>query len=95
MTDAATGSGISLDDKYVADAGRIYLTGVQVSVRPPRAQRRLDRAADLNIAVSVSGYRGSPLGTCDRELWAAATRHLDREDIMFQPGLNEDTGKRT
>jgi indolepyruvate ferredoxin oxidoreductase len=87
--DAADRLQISLDDKYVADQGRIYLTGVQALVRLPMVQRRLDRAAGLNTSGFVSGYRGSPLGTYDRELWAAK-QHLDRENIVFQPGLNED-----
>ena len=87
--DGSTGSGISLDDKYAADEGRIYLTGVQAVqalVRLPMEQRR---AAGLSTAGFVSGYRGSPLGTYDRELWAAK-RFLDKNDIVFQPGLNED-----
>ncbi|WJR80914.1 indolepyruvate ferredoxin oxidoreductase family protein [Bradyrhizobium sp. NP1] len=87
--DASDGSRISLDDKYAADAGRIYLTGVQALVRLPMVQRRADRAAALNTSGFVSGYRGSPLGTYDRELWAAK-RHLEKENIVFQPGLNED-----
>src|ERR1700749_666973 len=86
---AAGFSDISLDDKYVRDEGRIYLTGVQARVRLPLMQRRRDRAAGLNTAGFVSGYRGSPLGTFDRELWAAK-RHLDRDDVVFQPGLNAD-----
>jgi indolepyruvate ferredoxin oxidoreductase len=80
---------ISLDDKYTADQGRIYLSGVQALVRLPMVQRRLDRAAGLNTSGFVSGYRGSPLGTYDRELWAAK-QHLDKESVVFQPGLNED-----
>ena len=87
--DASTGSPISLDDKYTADGGRIYLTGVQALVRLPLMQRRADRGAGLNTAGFVSGYRGSPLGTYDRELWAAK-RHLEPDNIVFQPGLNED-----
>jgi indolepyruvate ferredoxin oxidoreductase len=87
--DAANRLRISLDDKYTADQGRIYLTGVQALVRLPMVQRRADRAAGLNTSGFVSGYRGSPLGTYDRELWAAKP-HLDRENIVFQPGLNED-----
>jgi indolepyruvate ferredoxin oxidoreductase len=87
--DAANRFSISLDDKYTADHGRIFLTGVQALVRLPMVQRRVDRAAGLNTAGFVSGYRGSPLGTYDRELWAAK-QHLDRENIVFQPDLNED-----
>ncbi len=80
---------VTLDDKYALDRGRIYLTGVQALVRLPLVQRRLDRAAGRNTAGFISGYRGSPLGTYDRELWSAKA-HLAREDIVFQPGLNED-----
>jgi len=83
------GSPISLDDKYSSNQGRIYLTGVQALVRLPLVQRRIDRAAGFKTSGFVSGYRGSPLGTYDRELWAAK-RFLDRDDIVFQPGLNED-----
>jgi hypothetical protein len=43
-------SDVSLDDKYVRDDGRIYLTGVQALVRLPLVQRRRDRAAGLNTA---------------------------------------------
>ena len=80
---------VSLDDKYTAETGRIYLTGVQALVRLPLMQRRRDRAAGLNTAGFISGYRGSPLGTYDREL-QAARRHLEAETVVFQPGLNED-----
>ena len=80
---------VSLDDKYLRDEGRIYLTGVQALVRLPLVQRRRDRLAGLNTAGFISGYRGSPLGTFDRELWVAKA-HLDRDDVTFQPGLNED-----
>ena len=81
--DGSTGSAISLDDKYVADAGRIYLTGVQALVRLPMVQRRIDRAAGFNTAGFVSGYRGSPLGTYDRELWAAK-RFLAQDKAKHQ-----------
>ncbi|HXN67496.1 MAG TPA: indolepyruvate ferredoxin oxidoreductase family protein [Bradyrhizobium sp.] len=87
--DASTSPEVSLDDKYTADQGRIYLTGVQALVRLPMMQRRADRTAGLNTAGFVSGYRGSPLGSYDRELWAAK-RHLEKDNIVFQPGLNED-----
>src|SRR6202012_1614481 len=80
---------ISLDDKYVRDEGRIYLTGVQALVRLPLVQRRRDRIAGLNTAGFISGYRGSPLGTFHRGLWAWQ-RHPERDDVGFQPGLNED-----
>ncbi|HKT66401.1 MAG TPA: indolepyruvate ferredoxin oxidoreductase family protein, partial [Burkholderia sp.] len=43
----------------------------------------------LNTAGFVSGYRGSPLGALDQSLWKAK-RHLQANDIVFQPGVNED-----
>src|ERR1700726_2234048 len=84
--DAADRLPISLDDKYTADQGRFYLTGGKTLVRLPMVQKRLGRAAGLNTSGFIAGYRGSPLGTYDWELWAA-NQHLDRENIPFQPGL--------
>src|SRR5207244_2613279 len=52
---------VGLDDKYRLDAKRIYLSGVQALVRLPMLQRDRDRAAGLNTAGFISGYRGSPL----------------------------------
>jgi indolepyruvate ferredoxin oxidoreductase len=80
---------ISLDDKYTAKLGAVYLTGTQALVRLPMTQIRRDRAAGLNTGGFISGYRGSPLGGYDQQLVRART-HLDRHDVVFQPGLNED-----
>jgi len=82
-------STITLDDKYTALAGRVYLSGIQALVRLPMLQRDRDRAAGLNTAGFVSGYRGSPLGGLDKELERAA-RHLKSHDVLFRPGINED-----
>src|SRR5579871_5837607 len=80
---------VGLDDKYRLDAKRIYLSGVQALVRLPMLQRERDRAAGLNTAGFISGYRGSPLGMYDHTLWRAKT-FLQSQDIAFVPGLNED-----
>jgi indolepyruvate ferredoxin oxidoreductase len=80
---------VSLDDKYTATQGAILLTGTQALVRLPMDQRRRDRNAGLNTAGYISGYRGSPIGGYDSALWRAAT-HLEADNILFQPGLNED-----
>ena len=80
---------LTLDDKYTAESGSVYLTGTQALVRLPMTQMRRDRAAGLNTAAFISGYRGSPLGGYDQQL-VKARKHLDRYDIVFQPGLNED-----
>ncbi len=80
---------ISLDQKYTQESGHIFLTGIQALVRLPMAQIRRDRAAGLNTAGFVTGYRGSPLGGYDQQL-VAARRHLEQYNVKFQPGVNED-----
>src|SRR2546426_10017302 len=79
----------SLEDKYTVERGRVFLTGTQALIRLLMLQRTRDEIAGLNTAGFVSGYRGSPLGGLDLALWKAAT-FLDRANIKFQPGLNED-----
>jgi indolepyruvate ferredoxin oxidoreductase len=76
-------------DRYRRESGRVFLTGTQALVRIPLMQRTLDRAAGLNTAGFVSGYRGSPLGALDQELWRARS-FLDENDIEFLPAVNED-----
>ena len=81
----------TLEHKYTRSEGRIYLSGVQALVRLPLMQQMRDRAAGLNTAGFISGYRGSPLGGFDLELWKAK-KHLAASSIEFIPGLNEDLG---
>src|SRR5690606_27231260 len=76
-----------LDHKYSRETGRIYLSGVQALVRLPLMQRLRDQAAGLNTAGFISGYRGSPLGGFDLELWRAK-QHLAKAGVKFIPGLN-------
>ncbi len=86
---AAVSKQVTLEDKYLAQNGRIYLSGVQALVRLPLIQRLRDVAAGLNTAGFISGYRGSPLGGLDEALWKA-TKHLDANHIKFVPGVNEE-----
>ena len=74
---------VDLDDKYAAERGRVFLTGTQALVRLPMMQRQRDAAHGLDTACFVSGYRGSPLGSLDRELWRASA-FLDTHHIRFQ-----------
>jgi indolepyruvate ferredoxin oxidoreductase len=76
-------------DRYRRESGRVFLTGTQALVRIPLMQRTMDRAAGLNTAGFVSGYRGSPLGGLDQELWRAKA-FLDENNIEFLPAVNED-----
>ncbi len=80
---------ISLDSRYTDLDRPVLLSGVQALVRALLEQARLDRAAGLSTAGLVSGYRGSPLGGVDQELWRREAL-LTAADIRFQPGLNED-----
>jgi indolepyruvate ferredoxin oxidoreductase len=80
---------VSLDDKYTLETGRIFLTGSQALVRLPIMQRQRDLKAGKNTAGFISGYRGSPLGIYDLQLWAAK-KHLKNNHIHFEPGVNED-----
>ena len=80
---------IDLESRYTALDRPVLLSGVQALVRALLEQARLDRVAGLHTAGLVSGYRGSPLGGVDQELWRRETL-LTAADIRFQPGLNED-----
>jgi indolepyruvate ferredoxin oxidoreductase len=80
---------VTLDDKYALDRGRAFMSGVQALVRLPMLQRQRDALAGLNTAGFVSGYRGSPLGGYDQALWAAK-KHLAKQHVVFQPGVNEE-----
>src|SRR5687767_15484193 len=80
---------VTLDDKYTANEGRVYLNGMQALTRLTIMQRQRDALAGLNTAGYVTGYRGSPLGGLDQAM-VAARKHLDQNHIKFQPGVNED-----
>ena len=82
---------VTLDDKYTVESGRAFMSGVQALVRLPMLQRKRDAIAGLNTAGFISGYRGSPLGGYDQALWAAK-KHLAAQNIVFQPGVNEELG---
>jgi len=79
----------TLDDKYTLERGRVFMTGTQALIRLTMLQRERDRAAGLNTAGFISGYRGSPLGGLDQALWRAR-QHLEQHHVKFQPGVNED-----
>jgi indolepyruvate ferredoxin oxidoreductase len=79
----------TLQDKYDPSRENLFLNGIQALVRLPMLQAERDKAAGLKTAGFVSGYRGSPLGGYDKALWDAKPL-LERRNIKFQPGLNED-----
>ncbi|MFK7830853.1 MAG: indolepyruvate ferredoxin oxidoreductase family protein [Congregibacter sp.] len=80
---------VSLDDKYALDTARAYMTGIEALVRLPMLQHQRDQQRGLNTAAFVSGYRGSPLGGVDQAFWKARP-WLDKHNVHFKPGINEE-----
>ncbi len=80
---------VSLDDKYDLTKQQVFVTGYQALVRLCLMQKERDRLAGLNTAGYISGYRGSPLGGLDNQ-FIRARKFLTPNDIVIQPGLNED-----
>ncbi len=80
---------ISLNDRFDLERSPVLLNGTQALVRLMLMQKARDRAAGLNTAGLVTGYRGSPLGAVDMQM-QRAEGPLVENDIAFQSGLNED-----
>jgi len=80
---------VRLEDRYDLAKSPVLLNGTQALVRLMLMQAARDKAAGLNTAGYVTGYRGSPLGAVDMQMARAATQ-LQEAGVLFQPGLNED-----
>src|SRR5436853_5041610 len=80
---------VTLDDQYDLTQSRVFVTGYQALIRACLMQQERDRLAGLNTAGYVSGYRGSPLGGLDQQ-FIRAKAALERHNVLFQSGLNED-----
>lgn len=80
---------ITLHDKFDLTKQTVLLNGTQALVRLMLMQKARDKAAGLNTAGYVTGYRGSPLGAVDQQM-NRAHADLEAADITFEEGLNED-----
>ncbi|WP_306113914.1 MULTISPECIES: indolepyruvate ferredoxin oxidoreductase family protein [unclassified Roseovarius] len=80
---------VSLNDRFDLEKSPVLLNGTQALVRLMLTQAARDRAAGLNTAGYVTGYRGSPLGAVDLQMTRAA-KLLGQSNITFNEGLNED-----
>lgn len=78
-----------VSDKYDADRGTVFLTGLQAIARLPIGQLRADIANGLDTAAFVSEYQGSPLGGLGEAVRAAA-RVADDLKIVTRPAMNEE-----
>lgn len=79
----------SLSDRFDLSKHTVLLNGTQALVRLMLTQAARDKAAGLNTAGLVTGYRGSPLGGVDLQMMRE-TKRLNASNVLFQPGLNED-----
>ena len=80
---------VTLADKFDLSVSRVLLTGSQAAVRLMLMQHARDKAAGLNTAGYVTGYRGSPIAGIEGQMKRAA-REAAAANIVFQPGLNEE-----
>ena len=85
----------TLESRFVDLDKPVLLTGIQALLRAAAGAARLDQAAGLNTGGFVSGYRGSPLGGLDRELWApeeadGGARHPLRARRQRRPRRHHD-----
>ena len=79
----------ALTDRYTADSGTVFASGIQALARIPIEQLRRDSRKGMNTAAFVSGYPGSPLGGFDQEM-ARALRTVTDLAIVHRPGVNEE-----
>jgi len=80
---------VTLNDRFDLDKSPVLLNGTQALVRLMLTQAARDRAAGLDTAGYVTGYRGSPLGAVDMQMNRAAMQ-LAEANVTFEEGLNED-----
>jgi indolepyruvate ferredoxin oxidoreductase len=78
-----------LEDRYTQTDGSVFMTGTQALVRIALDQARRDRARGRKTGGFISGYRGSPLGGLDLEIWRNKRLVADA-GIEFLPAVNED-----
>jgi len=79
----------TLDDKFDLDESHQILNGSQAIVRLVLTQHERDRRAGLNTAGYVTGYRGSPIAGLEGAM-LRSRKLLEKRNIRFNPGLNED-----
>ena len=81
---------VSLSDRYDLEKKEVLLSGTQALVRAVLMQAARDKKNKIMSAGYVTGYRGSPLGALDQQFERAQieTAHWN---VLFQPGLNEDS----
>ena len=80
---------VSLNDRFDLEKKIVIASGTQALVRLMLNQAVRDKSQGINSAGLVTGYRGSPLGGVDAT-FTKAEKFLNKNNIKFQYGLNED-----
>jgi indolepyruvate ferredoxin oxidoreductase len=78
-----------LQERFVADAGEHFMSGMQALVRLPIESARRDRGAGLRTGTFISGYPGSPLAGYDLALERAGSL-LGEHGVVHVPAGNEE-----
>ena len=76
----------SLADRFDLSKRHVLLNGTQALVRLMLMQSARDKAAGLNTAGFVTGYRGSPLGSVDLQMMKSK-KELTAGNVLFQLGI--------
>ena len=76
---------VKLDDKFDLSKSHAFMTGTQAIVRLTLMQAARDKAAGLNTAGYVTGYRGSPVGGLDQQFLKSA-KYTTPYNVKFEPG---------
>ena len=80
----------SLDDRYINDEGRVFLTGIQALARAPMGAVSESTPPTVSTRPrSCPVTRGSPLGGFDQEM-ARAIKRVGDLNIVCKPGVNEE-----
>jgi indolepyruvate ferredoxin oxidoreductase len=79
----------SLNDKFDLEETHQLLNGAQAVVRLTLMQHARDKKAGLSTGGYVTGYRGSPIAGLEGA-FLRAKAILDKSNIKFHAGLNED-----
>ncbi|MEM7284995.1 MAG: indolepyruvate ferredoxin oxidoreductase family protein [Actinomycetota bacterium] len=84
-----TATEFELSDRLGAVDGTVAMSGQQALLRVTADQQRADAARGLRTAGLIAGYRGSPLAGVD-DVYEQNRAVLDRHDVRFISGVNED-----